>query len=396
MTNLVIKCHPVRKKFPPVNLDDYNFTVVEYTSEDGSLFVATGPLLPYSEGANVSLEGEWTINKKDGSKQFSVSSYSFDIPETCETAAAFLKTLDGCTDRVAKKLVDNLGNSVIRQLEQNTAIAKSIVGEKLYDRFRESFRLHRTALSAFLFLRGQNITADIAKKVAMEALTSEHLLEDPFLYSLTSVLPYAAAKKIAKQSGANLFSKNAIQAAMVQVVRETETGGNQEGSIGGNTYIDKAELMDKTAEFLGIAASNPALRSAFASLLIKDRIVLDNNCVYRKAMYEAEKTVAAESKRLLSSPIPCFDNKDAIYSLENQKKMRLAPEQRRAIKTCLSNPFTLLVGGPGCGKTTIEQFIIDLFRKDNPTSHVLLLAPTGKAARRMSESTGESAETIKG
>ena len=101
-----------------------------------------------------------------------------------------------------------------------------------------------------------------------------------------------------------------------------------------------------------------------------------------------------EATRLLAADVVKRDYKLDIYKLEDQKKMRLAPEQRNAVKVLLSNAVSLLIGGPGCGKTTIEQFIIEVFKMYHPNDNVLLLAPTGKAARRMSESTGYPACTI--
>ena len=378
-----IKCTPIKKIFPPEKADELDFSIVQYQyisgdmPESGKKFVAIGPLLPYSDGAEVSLVGEWT-NKK-GKAQLEVASYDVLIPLNVTSVMSFLGCIEGCSEKTATRLYNNYGVSCIDMLDEDLGIVDKIVPSKMErELFKTSWVLHRRGLGSYLYLRKMKVNSEDARNVA--------------------AVPYMAAKKIAKANGVDVLCDDGICASMVDVLRQNEGSSssfNSEAEVTGNTYLAYNELMRRTANAVGILSDDSRIKKAFTNLVMRGIISVDEGkYVSRTVTCNAETQIAREVHRLLAADVVKRDYKLDIYKLEDQKKMRLAPEQRNAVKVLLSNAVSLLIGGPGCGKTTIEQFIIEVFKMYHPNDNVLLLAPTGKAARRMSESTGYPACTI--
>ena len=398
-----IKCTPIKKIFPPEKADELDFSIVQYQyisgdmPESGKKFVAIGPLLPYSDGAEVSLVGEWTSKK--GKAQLEVASYDVLIPLNVTSVMSFLGCIEGCSEKTATRLYNNYGVSCIDMLDEDLGIVDKIVPSKMErELFKTSWVLHRRGLGSYLYLRKMKVNSEDARNVAAAARDLKEICDNPFPFCIKSSLPYMAAKKIAKANGVDVLCDDGICASMVDVLRQNEGSSssfNSEAEVTGNTYLAYNELMRRTANAVGILSDDSRIKKAFTNLVMRGIISVDEGkYVSRTVTCNAETQIAREVHRLLAADVVKRDYKLDIYKLEDQKKMRLAPEQRNAVKVLLSNAVSLLIGGPGCGKTTIEQFIIEVFKMYHPNDNVLLLAPTGKAARRMSESTGYPACTI--
>lgn len=404
-----VRCVPVKnaKKFPFDKEDELDFCIVRYrvvTTDDipkevTGTFVAVGVMLPYSEGAAVTLTGEWKQSKDEkhgDALQFEVSDWNVEIPTDRTSVTSYLATMDNCDAKIAARIYNEYGDDTMSVLDTDPYAASALFQRKENgEAFAESYMLKRFCSKAYRYLRTKKVSTFAAKKVAVKALIPEAIKRDPFNYTVTSELPYSVAQKIAKEEGVSVISPQAIKAAIIEVLRQNEGSSSSfSDKAGGNTYIERKELMKRTANMVGLFDDDNRLYTEFSNLVIRGLISLDNGCVFRKTTHDAERTIAREAVRLMSASIEQIDYAQEIDDLNDAKKMRVAPEQRRAIKVCLNSPFSLLIGGPGCGKTTIEQFIIELFRRHHPEKKVLLLAPTGKAARRMSESTGEEACTV--
>ena len=400
-----IKCYADKKFFPAEKEDELDFCICQFKTAEGEelpeeitndVFTAKGAFLPYSKGAMVTLNGEWEKGR-NGKSEFAVSDFTVEIPSERGYLCAYLSTIEGCDKDDATRLFNEFGEDVLSVLDNNPYEAATILKRKgQADQFVMSYMLHRFCLPVYRFLRKHRVECETAKSVAMASLTIGNIETRPFRYCIVSTLPYNVALKIAKKEGISPLSDEAIQAAMLDVLRGNEGKGSTfSEDTTGNTFMEKDSLFKKSANLLGIFPDDGRLRKAFADLFIGEYVCLfEGRYVYRKTTLEAESAIATEAARIMSGEIEAHDMVNDVYALEDQKKMRLAPEQRDAVEICLSHPFTLLIGGPGCGKTTIEQFIIELFKQYHPDKNVLLLAPTGKAASRMSESTGEKACTV--
>lgn len=403
-----IKCRADRKLFPPAKEDELGFMVCSYqavSKEDlppdaeSSAFTATGPLLPYSGSSEITLYGDkW--EKRENGYSLSVVAYEEDIPNTIGAITAFLTNLDGCKQAEANCLINSAqGGDVLSWLDSQESFDKAIKNKHNADKVYKAYMLRRTKRDCFFYLlkRLPKNSAKIAADAAFAAADLEEIKTDPFRFAIEGIIPYNAARKIAKEVGISHQSERGVEAAIIDVLLQAEgkTGGSAYGDeTVGNTFCTIKELLVKVGNQVGLLKEDSVILSAL-NHLSEDGFVTcaQGEYIYRKVTSDAEYGIASEVVRLMSGEVEQRDYVDDIYYFENLKHMRLAPEQRKAVKTSLSVPFSLIIGGPGTGKTTIEQFIISVFRRHSK-ENVLLVAPTGKAARRMSESTGEPANTV--
>ena len=201
---------------------------------------------------------------------------------------------------------------------------------------------------------------------------------------------------IAKSVGFDPCGEERIDAALLHVLKEAETGGNLFKNAG-NLCIPKAMLVKKCMELLETPKVKEQLvRLRCQELLNRKEIAVYQDQVYRYATAKAEEQVAMRvGERIRQGSIHLRTDLDAeIVRMERLLGVTLAPEQRMAVKTCLHSPISIITGGPGTGKTMIQRFILELYKKANPTGSIVCCAPTGRAARRMEQATGHPASTI--
>lgn len=396
-----MKGTPIKKLFPPVKEDEVGFMIVKFHASNPSEvpiadaegnFIVKGPLLPYSTAGEIELFG--AVHEDC----FICSAYeeSLDSPEKVK---GFLSTLDGYKPSDYDRLWNILGPNMITQLDINPELLLSCgLPEYRAKKFSLSYAIRRPKKSALMYLLDKKVPADDALKIAFACDSLLDLKARPFHFVIASSLPYKTAKKIAKEEKLPIDSAEGVKAAILDVLRQGEgssAGRAFEDEAVGNTYCTISELITKAAALTHLEEDVKPLKKALVEL-VHDSICTcaQGKYVYRKETSDAEYGIARETLRLRNVKVPHIDYVEDIYRTENAKKMRLAPEQRAAVKTVLNNGFSLLIGGPGTGKTSIETFVISVFRHYHPDTPILLVAPTGKAARRMAESTGESACTI--
>ena len=407
-----IHCKATCKLFPPAQKDEIGYMVCKYVTDDVAIlphelqgentFVAKGSMLPYSPFSDLILYGDkW--EERNGSYTLNILSYDENIPNTYEGVSFFLKTLDGCDDASINQIMRCVKDkNPMDVLDKDHEIIKTAIKNQYsVQKICEAIDLHLYKKDAFFYVSqflSKNIPVTVAVQTALCAENREEIMENPFKFVLDELLPYSIAKRIANQNNVPCDSMCGFQAAFLDILKQSEgkTSGPSydDSEPAGNTYILYDDLFNKAGLVLGVSPFDNKLQIAFDELVEKKYCVCKKEkYVYRKVTADAEYGIAKEVLRLMSPNTTSRDYKLDIYALENKKRMRLAPEQRNAVKVALSNTVTLLIGGPGTGKTTIEQFIIEIYRLYH-RENVLLVAPTGKAARRMSESTGEPAFTV--
>lgn len=406
-----LKCTPERKIYPSDK--EFGFMVVEYRISNeqqrelpdpsSPLFKAVGLMLPFTSGSTVTLYGDKWESDGNGNKSFAVTGYDEQVRRDAGSIAAWLTSLDGCDATLAQRIMSlaPAPNTIQMIISDPEIITRAVHSKYARQRIREDFNLHVKKDAAFWLRKTfPKMQAGDIRNTVLQIDSLESLRKDPFRFSIMGALPFQAAKKIAKLEGLEKLSMTEISAAVMDVLAQSEgrTSGNLfSGDTVGNTFCDADSLRMNVKELLGAELSDRIINTAIVNLVESDAVTCaKGRYVYRKATSDAEYGIVDEVKRINAAEVDLIDPlqlKYDIYGIENELHMRLAPEQRAAVKTAMMNSMTLLIGGPGVGKTTIEKVILQVYRKHHPTDGVLLIAPTGKAARRMSESTGENAST---
>ena len=159
----------------------------------------------------------------------------------------------------------------------------------------------------------------------------------------------------------------------------------------GHVAAPRAALVERSAQMLEIDEAH--IEAAIDALWGAERVVVEDDLVYTARLHAAEVTVAAELRRLLESPARALPGLEpALRAFEKESSVELAPEQRRAVEAAANDKVVVVTGGPGVGKTTIVRAILSVFERARLS--VRLAAPTGRAAKRMTEATKRPASTI--
>jgi len=407
MSSVKVKCTPIRKLFPLHSEDETEFCVVAYrpmedvdpllvSPEKDRQFIAAGRLLPYGQGIQLHLSGVW--NEIQGERRLQVSEWTLVDPEDFSSLFHYLQTFPGLNKKIAAEVIGEFGISALKHLDDDPEVLCRFVPEARAASAVQGYLLRRTRRHLFLYLTDHRVDGSLATRIACAVPSLDYLQAHPFEVSVQDGLPFHTAVGIAKELGLGMHTKAAAMASILNILKQSEgsaAGTAFKGEPVGNTYMTIERLMQKAAKQIGMDAQNGVCRQALAQLITNDACILaQGKYVYRTTTARAEYGIAKELVRLMRVPILKRDYANDMARFEIAGRIRLAPEQRNAVKTALSNPVTLLIGGPGTGKTTIERFIIRLFRRYHPNEKVLLIAPTGKASCRMTESTGEKAFTV--
>lgn len=373
--------------------EDNGYKVVEVESED-DLFVAVGYMYGVSEGETVKLTGKWVSHRTYG-EQFSVELYEKSVPTSKEAIIRYLGSgiIKGVREATAKKIVDMFGEDSLTVIESEplklTAI-RGISAEKAMIISR-SHIIQMGASSLMMFLQQYDITvkmcAKIYKKFGPGAV--ELIKENPYiLCDEIEGIGFKTADKLAASFGVAADDENRVRSGVLYAHRNS--------TLFGHTYLPRQVLVDTAAQLLGVSAL--AVNEAITSLTIRRQLVneaADNGeRIYYFSHYYAEKYCALKINELSHIRYEADEaNISAqIHLIESRRNIRLADAQKKAVSSAMENGVLVITGGPGTGKTTIINTIIDIMEANG--LKVVLTAPTGRAAKRMSQVCGREARTI--
>ena len=222
---------------------------------------------------------------------------------------------------------------------------------------------------------------------------------DPYIV-VSKGIPFIYIEKMVNDNSLNLgedAKKHRIRACLIDILFQAESGGMFFRQNAGHCCIPYKLWIDNAQGLLKV--SDVELNSVIESMAYNKRIYLAQQngeiYVYRNDTYKAEVKTAEYIKKLSKSQIKRIKNIESEIALKEKKAgFCLAPEQKNAVITCLANTFSVITGGPGTGKSTILDFIKEIYLRNNKGKKILMLAPTGRAAQRMAETTGCKANTI--
>ncbi len=341
------------------------------------------------------------INNNYG-KQFSVSSYELEIKKDEASLILFLSStlFKGIGKKTAKNIVSHLGTNAIDKIIKDKAVLNQVSGlndikiETIYN----GLIIHYEAEKIIRFLLkhgfGNNLAMRIFKKYKTNTIAT--IEENPYrLIDDIDGIGFKRADSLALSLGYDVFSPFRIQAAINYLFE-------QYCFSEGSTYLTYEELIKKSSEFLEPNIAYEAIKANIETLIAKNKIINVKNRYFLPILYNSEKTIAEKILNLLSIETETTLAEDVntiIATVANKEHITYSAKQIEAIETAMQNKIVIITGGPGTGKTTVVKGIITTYCELNRSqkdilSQIALVAPTGRAAKRLSIATGYEAQTI--
>jgi exodeoxyribonuclease V alpha subunit len=368
------------------------FVAVADQSRESVTVVGSFP--PVQEGEPVVVTGEWRMDRKWG-KQFFAETVAVVVPTSREGIERYLAAghVKGIGAGLAKKLVERFGTELLQVIDQQPQRLREVrgVGAKSVDRITASWTEQRGVRDVMMFLAQHGLGGArafrIHKHYGDNAVAA--IRENPYrLAHEVRGIGFTTADTIAKQLGHDPTSPFRLLAGLLHIVEGAR--------VNGHCGLPLEEALASTAKLLGVA---PELVQESIGIAVQTRTLIAEELGGRRMLFDpalhAAETRIAETLARLSDARPSWakiDAGDAIAVAEADSAIALDDAQREAIRVALSARAAVITGGPGVGKTTLVNALVAVLHADE--RQVLLAAPTGRAAKRLAESTGMPAQTL--
>jgi len=372
---------------------DTGYTVIKFR-ENNIIHTAVGVLPHVKEGQNLKITGSW-VNHSQFGKQFKVEECEEILPTSKDGIEKYLSSgiIQGIGPVTAKKIVNKFGEDTLNILDNNIERLKEIegIGKKKLETIIESYREQRELKNITIFLQTHGLSVNQCLKIYKKygASSVDTVKNNPYiLCDEISGIGFKTSDKIARSLGIEIDSPFRIQSGIRYVINEF--------CANGHTFMPKDELIKEASNVLTVSEDiiEENIKNAALDRKIKLEKVNDKEGVFTIPNYYCELGI---TNRILTLAISNFqdisvDVDHLILQFEKKNNITFAESQKDAIISAFQNGIEIITGGPGTGKTTIIKCIIEIF--ETCGLKVLLGAPTGRAAKRMSESTGKEATTI--
>lgn len=373
--------------------DENGYAVVRMETDSGEMVTAVGCLPYIAPGEMISAEGSWVTHAQHG-RQFKIEQSNRLLPTSADGIYEYLagSTVKGIGPATAALIVDRFKEKSLDVLEmhpEKLAEIKGISLTKAKD-LSASFKKQAGVRRLTELLCAYGIKPLVALKLyrAYGSAALETVHENPYIISASHIgASFAEADNLALELGIEGDSINRISAAVLFEL--------QHNSGNGHCFIPRDKLIAATSQLISVPAD--LVSDAIDSLsenggLVCDKVANLNVC-YLTELYEAETYTAERLKSMVGLKTKSSANIERLITkLESLYDISYAPLQKQSIELALNNRILVITGGPGTGKTTILKGILSLY--DELELETLLAAPTGRAAKRMSELTGREASTI--
>ena len=372
---------------------DTGYTVIKFR-ENNIIHTAVGVLPHVKEGQNLKITGSW-VNHSQFGKQFKVEECEEILPTSKDGIEKYLSSgiIQGIGPVTAKKIVNKFGEDTLNILDNNIERLKEIegIGKKKLETIIESYREQRELKNITIFLQTHGLSVNQCLKIYKKygASSVDTVKNNTYiLCDEISGIGFKTSDKIARSLGIEIDSPFRIQSGIRYVINEF--------CANGHTFMPKDELIKEASNVLTVSGDiiEENIKNAALDRKIKLEKVNDKEGVFTIPNYYCELGI---TNRILTLAISNFqdisvDVEHLILQFEKKNNITFAESQKDAIISAFQNGIEIITGGPGTGKTTIIKCIIEIF--ETCGLKVLLGAPTGRAAKRMSESTGKEATTI--
>ncbi len=371
------------------------YTVCKFTLPDGQTINVVGSFPPLSAGELLKIKGRWEINPRFG-KQFRVESFLPVLPSSVRGIEKFLSSglIWGVGPVLAKSIIQRYGERTIDILTNNPDKLKEVegIGPVKLREIKKSWAEHEDIRDLIIFLQDHSISTTLATKIYRQyGEKSFHILRTNPYQACHDIwgVGFKTADQIALKLGLDPNSLERIK-AFIRYLLEKD---NEQGHI----FSFEKNLRSNCITELAISQEEEFDR-ALESLKKQHMVIvetLDSDiAVYLPFFHDAQQEVVQNIHKLSRIPFltPPFDVTKAIADVENSLDIQFSEAQKLAIMESFQKKMLIITGGPGTGKTTIIKAVVDIFRKWG--RDVLLSAPTGRAAKRLTDATGKPAKTL--
>ena len=357
---------------------------------DGTLLTVVGSIAEPQEGWWIKITGVWEENARFGA-QLKVTRWEFASPAGREGLIRFLGGgfISGIGPAMATRLVEHFGDQVLEIIDKKPSRLSEVpgVGRSRTKTIRESFAKYKHLSEVFVFLQSYGVGPGTAHRIynKYKEQSIPVLRSDPYRLAMeVQGIGFLTADRIAQSMGMEKNAPRRLEAACLFSLQQAE--------LDGHVYLPMEELEERTRTFLQCDDFDVA--AVVAQLAGQRRVHLEDDRAYVPFFFHAEKKTAQNLARMThgKSRFPAAALKHLDTFLRETMDIELEPEQKSAVRMALSRELTIVTGGPGTGKTTLIRAIVGAAKKAGLT--ILLAAPTGRAARRLSEATGSPASTL--
>jgi len=387
---------------------------ITYTNEENGFTIArlkvygrpdlvtvVGNLMTPTPGEILKLRGEWANHPKYG-EQFKIVQYKTTVPASVYGIQKYLGSglIKGIGPVMAKRIVKKFGEQTLDIIEDEIDKLEQVagIGRKRIRMIGKAWDDQREIRDVMLFLQGHGVSSGYATKIFKQYgnRSIQVVKENPYRLATDIFgIGFITADHIAAKLGFDKNSQLRAEAGILYVLHQLADEGN--------VYYPYEPLKDKCKEILGVEGG--IIVKAVDSIAVERKIVIeglnkgtgdikDNKGVYLAKFHVTETGIARQIKALIEAPksIRRFDSSKAASWVQDRLSIDLAKNQVQALRSAAENKALVITGGPGTGKTTIINALLKIF--SGLRVRIMLAAPTGRAAKRMSEATGYKAKTI--
>lgn len=371
---------------------DNGYTVLNLVSGEEEI-TCVGIFSAIAEGENIEAFGDYTDHPTYG-KQFKVESFEEKAPEDEEAIERYLGSgaIRGIGLALAARIVRRFKADTFRIIEEEPERLAEVKGisERKAMEIADQVNEKRDLRQAMIFLQQYGITMNLAVKVYQQYGQEVYgiIRENPYrLADDIEGVGFRTADEIAVRVGIRMDSDFRIRSGILYVLLQASTEGH--------TYLPEEELTRRTGQLLEVGEEQ--IEKQYMDLAIERKIIMkqgeNQTQIYAASFYYMEANTATMLKQLnVSYDVPDLEIEERVRRIEKQTGMELDEHQMTAVKEAVRNGLLIITGGPGTGKTTTINTIIKYFEMEG--LDIFLAAPTGRAAKRMSETTGFEARTI--
>lgn len=340
------------------------------------------------------MEGEWETNSHG--TQYKVETFLEVVPRTREGILGYLScgSLKGIGPKTAERIVNRFGLDTLEVMEKYPQELLKIQGisQKKLDRIVDSFGKNKVFRELMTFLSPFHVTPKKANMILQKFRDQsvEIIRKQPYILCSVKGFGFLTVDAIARQCCAATNDPMRISGCVSYVLREAMKQN-------GHLYLEQEILVKDALKVLNKElnlqpVTETEILKVLYRLVMQDSIVVEENRVYITQQHQEEEDTASMIARKLHERIPVLTIEKELEEAQEDLNITLSEQQKEAVRMVFANPISIITGGPGTGKTTVLKIILYIYQK-KCGNEVKLMAPTGRAARRMAESTGSGDAT---